>query len=156
MISLENASKPSYNPAAKPLRKPSPHQQSQDCYSSDFLVLTRHYRKINPNQRAAWQIQGQEQRQLWGHTWCQQQLVRGFFICGDLSWDRQRHVPMAEGTQPPSKQQTCEEWATGSRSQLPCPIPVGCHAVLWAQGLLLFPAAAERKGRAGKAPLGTS
>lgn len=63
--------------------------------------------------------------------------------------------PHGRGDTAPSKQQTLEECGTGSRSQLPCPIPAGWHAVLGAQGLFLLPAA-ERKGRAGKDPMRTS
>lgn len=156
MIFLENASKPSCNPTAKPLRKPSPHQQSQDCYSSDFLVLTRHYRKISPNQTAGLADLGTGA----------EAALRTYLVsvagCEGLLhlWPAAlgQAAPRPHGRGDTASLQAANLWGMCNRQQiqLPCPIPAGWHAVLRARGLCLLPSAAERKGRAGKVPLGTS
>ena len=140
----------------------------------DFLVLTRHYRKISPGQMAGSAEPGyfrgaQEQRQRWGRVWCLWQLARGFFTCGQLPWYRQHHVPMVEGTQPPSKQhrKAFEVCATGSRSQPPANGPCHCtthplprlHELARCTegaGIVSVIVSSKQGREAGNDPLGTS
>lgn len=147
MISLENVSKPSCNPTAKPLRKPNPHQQSQDYYRSDFLVLTRQYRKRSSNQTAGLADPGTGAEAALGTYLCQRQLVRGFFTCGQLPGTGSTTSPWQRGH---SSLQAANFEGMWNRQQIPAPLPHPRRLARCAGGTGTVPVTSSREEREGR------
>lgn len=129
-----------------------PTSKAKSVTAQIFLVLTRHYRKLSPNQTAGLADPG---------TGAEAAL--GTYLVSVAGSEGLLHLwPAALGQAAPRphgrEDIAANLWGMCNRQQiqLPCPIPAGWHAVLRARGLCLLPSAAERKGRAGKDPLGTS